>query len=336
MATYKGIQGYSVQKLSTDPTASETAGQLWYNSTAGKFKISTEGAGAWASAGNYPASLREGGGAGTQTAGLGFGGNPPAQSLCAEYDGTSWTVGGSLTTARYAMAGTGTQTAALCISGYTTANTAVVEEYNGSSWTEVNNITTAVTSAAAAGIQTAAVVTAGTWDPGSTYATTNYEYDGTSWSAGGAIPTARAFATGFGTQTTAMVTAGISAPPNNPVSTNGMNTVIDYDGTSWTVGTGTINNLRTVGGGSGPATLSLLYGGQGGGTTRIGNTESYNGTAWTELADLATARYGEGVPAGTQDAALFFIGGDTTPGEASNATEEWNDPVYTIKTVTVS
>ena len=40
MATYKGIQGYSVQKLSSDPTASEAEGQLWYNSTSGKFKIS--------------------------------------------------------------------------------------------------------------------------------------------------------------------------------------------------------------------------------------------------------------------------------------------------------
>jgi len=31
MATYKGIQGYSVQKLSSDPTASEAAGQLFYS-----------------------------------------------------------------------------------------------------------------------------------------------------------------------------------------------------------------------------------------------------------------------------------------------------------------
>ena len=49
MATYKGIQGYSVQKLSSDPTASEAVGQLWYNSGTGKFKISVAGAGAWAS-----------------------------------------------------------------------------------------------------------------------------------------------------------------------------------------------------------------------------------------------------------------------------------------------
>ena len=52
MATYKGIQGYSVQKLSSDPTASEAVGQLWYNSSTGKFKVGVQAAGAWASGGN--------------------------------------------------------------------------------------------------------------------------------------------------------------------------------------------------------------------------------------------------------------------------------------------
>jgi hypothetical protein len=42
--------------------------------------------------------------------------------------------GGSLVTARNALAGAGTQTAALAFGGYGLANTAT-EEYNGSSWT---------------------------------------------------------------------------------------------------------------------------------------------------------------------------------------------------------
>ena len=50
MATYKGIQGYTVQSLTSDPPAEQSVGQLWYNSTTGKFKLSTEGAGAWATA----------------------------------------------------------------------------------------------------------------------------------------------------------------------------------------------------------------------------------------------------------------------------------------------
>ena len=40
MATYKGIQGQTVQKLSADPTPSAaTEGQLYYNSSTGQFKI---------------------------------------------------------------------------------------------------------------------------------------------------------------------------------------------------------------------------------------------------------------------------------------------------------
>ena len=45
MATYKGIQGYSVQKLSSDPPAALSVGQLWYNSTSGKFKIVVDDSG---------------------------------------------------------------------------------------------------------------------------------------------------------------------------------------------------------------------------------------------------------------------------------------------------
>ena len=93
MATYKGIQGYSVQKLSTDPTVEDTVGQLWYNSTSGAFKISTEGAGAWSSGGalttgrNYPQAARNS----TQTAGLAFGGyNSGGRAETETYNGTAW------------------------------------------------------------------------------------------------------------------------------------------------------------------------------------------------------------------------------------------------------
>ena len=39
MATYKGIQGQSVQTLASDPSPTASAeGQLWYNSTTYAFK----------------------------------------------------------------------------------------------------------------------------------------------------------------------------------------------------------------------------------------------------------------------------------------------------------
>ena len=76
MATYKGIQGYTVQKFSSDPTASEVAGQLFYNSATGKFKISVAGAGAWASGGNLNTGRgATAGGIGIQTAALIAAGN---------------------------------------------------------------------------------------------------------------------------------------------------------------------------------------------------------------------------------------------------------------------
>tara|TARA_R100000656_G_C3928977_1_gene124424 strand:- start:382 stop:549 length:168 start_codon:yes stop_codon:yes gene_type:complete len=40
MATYKAIQGQTVQVLASDPGASaDTEGQIWYNSTSNVWKI---------------------------------------------------------------------------------------------------------------------------------------------------------------------------------------------------------------------------------------------------------------------------------------------------------
>jgi hypothetical protein len=82
------------------------------------------------------------GGAGTQTAGLAFGGNdgtPTYLSATEEYNGTSWTTSpASMSTARAYLAGNGTQSLALAVGGNTgTANTGATEEYDGTSWTAV-------------------------------------------------------------------------------------------------------------------------------------------------------------------------------------------------------
>jgi hypothetical protein len=58
-----------------------------------------------------------------------------ATAATEEYDGTSWTAGGSLGTARYQLGGAGIQTAALGFGGYSTVTTGATEEYDGSTWT---------------------------------------------------------------------------------------------------------------------------------------------------------------------------------------------------------
>ena len=72
--------------------------------------------------------MRELAGAGTQTAALGFGGDP-SPNATEEYDGTSWTAGGNMGTGRGQLAGAGTQTAGLAF------GSGLSELYDGSAWT---------------------------------------------------------------------------------------------------------------------------------------------------------------------------------------------------------
>ena len=119
MATYKGIQGRTVQNLSSDPgTLSEVLGQLWYNSGSGKFKVAVQAAGAWSSGGELNTARMSAAQGGIQTAAVCFGGRIPADTaLTEEYNGTAWTEVGDLTTGRALAGSCGTITAALVAGG---------------------------------------------------------------------------------------------------------------------------------------------------------------------------------------------------------------------------
>jgi hypothetical protein len=78
-----------------------------------------------------------------------------------EYDGSTWTGGGNMGTVRRALAGCGTQTAALGFGGYSTGRLTNTEEYDGSSWTGGGNLGTAKDLLAGAGLQTAGLAFGG-------------------------------------------------------------------------------------------------------------------------------------------------------------------------------
>ena len=86
--------------------------------------------GVWITGGSL-ATARSGlAGAGTQTAGLSFGGLTTTRvGTTEEYNGTSWSAGGSLATARGYLAGAGTQTAGLSFGGYNGSSLATTEQY---------------------------------------------------------------------------------------------------------------------------------------------------------------------------------------------------------------
>ena len=96
MTTYKEIFGKPIKNVSSDFDNSEATGQIWYNTTSGSFKSVISGE-AWSSGGPLVTASPGGGqaGAGTQTAGLVFGGNNgPILATTQEYNGTGFALGG--------------------------------------------------------------------------------------------------------------------------------------------------------------------------------------------------------------------------------------------------
>ena len=323
MATYKGIQGYSVQKLSSDPTASEAVGQLWYNSGTGKFKVAVEGAGAWASGGALPTVTANQAGFGIQTAAVNAGGYTPpgATNNVQTYDGTSWTEVNNMTRSptEYANRGAGTTTAGVTWGG--TPTTGKTENYDGTSWTASGVMTTARYGTMATGTQTAAMCGSGVIDPPTTL---NCEtYNGSTWSEINDVLTARRSPAGGGTTTAAIIFGGgVPSAATDKSET--------WNGTSWSEGNN-LNQARSYAMGTGntvPTTMAF-----GGGPTVTAKTEVYDGTCWAEVGDMGTARE-DGAGSGTGKTSALCTGG-AEPARSSK-TEEWNDPVYAIKTVTVS
>jgi len=219
MAAYKDLVGQKITKVTSNPSEPKT-GQMWYNSTDGKLR----GLGivkAWASGSNLANARDSLGGFGTQTVGLMYGGSPNSTE---EYNGTGFSTGGALNTARATCQdnGWGVQTAGVVASGSIPGNTANVEEYDGSSFTEVNNVSTARRQQASIGLVQTAGAICGGYSTANTDATE--EYDGTNWTAGGTLNTARRGFTGAGSLTSGIVYSGYSTAESTAAE--------EYDGTS--------------------------------------------------------------------------------------------------------
>jgi len=330
MAKYKGIQGYTVQSLSSDPTASsDTEGQLWYNNSTGKFKVAATGAGTWASGGDMGTARYYMGIAGDKSAMLLFGGGPGQTAVTESYNGTAWTEVNDLNTARDMIRGCGTQTAALSVAGNVhPVLQALTEKWDGTSWTESGDINTARRSGNAMGTTTTAIYCGGYSGPPNSapgWRNETESYDGTSWTEVNDMNTARFYSGGAGAFTSALVFGGF--PPGAP----GNALTESWNGTSWTE----VNDLSTgvsENGGAGTATSSVLS--IGGGPVKSA-VEKFDGTSWAASPALATARWAQGGSSCGPTGACMVAGG-IGPAGLSATTEEFTDPVYTVKTVTVS
>jgi len=332
MATYKGIQGYSVQSLASDPSpAASVEGQLWYNSTSNVWKISAGGAGAWATGNNMNTgkNLMASAVMAPSSAAIIMGGNTGSPELITAavetYDGSTWTSNPvSMNTARRGCGGIGTvSTAAVVCGGYSIpagpGPIALVELYNGSTWTEVVNLPAAKTALQPGG---AGSSTAGLMYGGGPATATTISWDGTSWTEENDMQVAKSNQARFGTQTAAVSAGGYSTAYINETET--------WNGTSWTQ-VNVLNTARANFAGGGTITAGICFGGDEPGAGTV-NTETWDGTSWTEVGNLATAIQANSGCA-TTNAAALSMGGN--PGY-TDQTEVWDGAPVAAKTVTVS
>ena len=329
MATYKGIKGFKVDSLTSDPTTTGSVGQFYYNSTSNAFKYVQPGGvavGTWASGG----ALITARAAGTnstyapQDAGMTYGGATPGVASgtvdTEKYDGTSWTEVNDLATGRKEASGAGTQTSSLMVSGYNTGFINVVEEYNGTNWSEIAEVNAARGTMAGWGANAENAIIAG----GNNSQTTAVEsWNGSSWSEIVELNTGRSNVAGFG----ASNTSGIVGP-----GTGGTSSVELWNGSSWTE-VAEVNTARVQAASAGlTSTSGLIITGYVA-PAGTANTEFWNGSSWTEVANVATARW-DGSAGGSSSSAL--LNGGDNPGGKQTATEEWTVPDVVIKTVTTS
>jgi len=316
----------------TQPAALAMGGETTVNlANTEEYNVSTNTitAAAWASGPSINTGrITKNGGLGPTSASLIFGGNPGTApyttNATEEYDGSSWTTGGTYPVASSEISGAaGTQTDAL---GFAQSDspTALVANYNGTSWS-VNPATFPTGSGGTGTGESSSAIYAG-------YSGTNsLEWDNTSWTAGGTMNTSRTGqGTGFGNASSAIQATGRTSPSTLTNDTE------EYNGTSWT-SVGNVNTARKRLAAS--RAFSNASGYIFGGTPATNNagptftdTEFWNGTNWSTAPNLSTGT-GNQFGAGTTDA--FSIGGQPNP-PISSATEIFNPETTTQVAKTLS
>ena len=292
--------------------------------------------------------------------GRGSPGSPPSDStgftnVVESWNGSSWTEVTETGTSRRLALGSGTSTSMLVASGQISPNnTANVESWNGSAWTEIAEVNTSRNSGGSAGVSNSSNLIFGgysggavavtedwngsAWTEVNDLSTAEYDHDGAgtssaAWSAGG---------NGYESRTEEWSFSGLD-PSTTPAasyadaitgdfyynSTTGQFKAVNAGVGSWSSG-GDMNTARYHSGGAGNSNSAVLayLGYTNPSNTYTVNNEDYNGTAWTEVANLNVgAIYAGGT--GSNTAAIECGGNTDNPSNYSATTEVWNGTSWT-------
>ena len=346
---YNGTAWTEVNDLNAAQNAQGSAGTL----TSGMSALGAQSPGAnvedwngstWSANPHSLNSARQfpGGDGASNDSAIMVGGEPsPNGALTEIYNGSSWSESGDLNTARNQLAAAGTVTALIAMGGNTGAD---AETFNGSSWTAVTDMNSGRGGLSGSGTSTLALAFAGNPDVASTES-----WNGSAWTEVNDLSTGREFgaSSNITGNTTAFLASGntttlvsnteeFSFPPvtasvvqegqmwfNSASSAlKGYGTAAGIPAGTWATG-GTLNAGHGYGTGFGLQTAAVCC--FGGYPTHTTNTETYNGTAWTEVNEGNTARRNL-ASFGILTSGLAFGGG---PPFGVALTESWNGTSWT-------
>ena len=297
MSTYEELKGLKVKYLSSDTSGDRIQeGEVFYNSSDFNLKSFVSSV-AWHSSAPLITARSSLGGVGTPSAGLAFGGGPGTSNATEEYNGSGWATSGDMSTARRELGSAGIQTAGLAFGGENPTSNAT-EEYDGSSWTNGGDLPAATAQNAGFGTQTAGVSAGG--NPSGTSVNTTVEYNGSAWTGGGNLLTPVRYVSGAGTLTSGIVALGYNDSTPGSFGANQ-----NYDGTNWTAGHN-LNTNRFNGAMSGPSNSDALAFG---GSPYRAIVEQYNGSSWSEIADLSAGKTSMAATLATPTTGALVFGG---------------------------
>ena len=200
------------------------------------------------------------------------------------------------------------------------------ETWNGSSWTETTDMNTARRNNDGSGPSSSSAIYAGGFATAGSALTETW--DGTTWTETADLSVARYGTNSSGTATSALAAGGYSQPASSEVAS-----VEEFAANApvgaWATG-GSLNQSRYGMMASGTVTASIAFGGRISPPNAYSAlNEQYDGTSWTEVADLNTARAFAGSTTGPYTAVLGF-GGNSGSNQSIN--EQWNGSAWTETT----
>jgi hypothetical protein len=296
------------QSLTTDPSPL-VIDTVWYNTTSHAYKC-VRLLTVFTASSAITTARANGGGVGTPSAALVFGGEATASTFTTtseKWNGSAWSSTGAVSADRRQGNGCGTSSSALTCGGYAvfgspyTAPSVNSEKYNGTSWSTTGSQIIGRGSSGIFGTATDALVFSG-YGNGTGYTATSEVFNGSTWASSVIFLLA---------EEGVVSNAGASSTSGITTARYGGTQMYSFNGITWsTAGSRTAAVGWGMGGGTATAAIGIGGTNNGAGSGAVATSEAYNGATWSASATMGTARYGP-AGGGTSSTSVLVAAGKT-------------------------